>query len=154
MEYISTERAPEPVGPYSQAVVHEGLVWVAGQVALDPASGRPRGETIEEQAELALANVAAILDAAGSSVAKLIRVTVYLADISEFPRFNAVYAGVPRRRAPGSLDPPGRGAAARAQGRGGRGCGSLTGGGGRVPGEARADLPKSPVWLARARPDR
>ena len=92
MEYVSTERAPEPVGPYSQAVVHEGLVWVAGQVALDPMSGRPRGETIEEQAELALANVAAILDAAGSSVAKLIRVTVYLADISEFPRFNAVYA--------------------------------------------------------------
>jgi 2-iminobutanoate/2-iminopropanoate deaminase len=91
VEYVSTRRAPEPVGPYSQAVVHEGLVWVAGQVALDPTSGRPRGETIEEQAELALANVAAILDAAGSSVAKLLRVTVYLADISEFPRFNAVY---------------------------------------------------------------
>jgi 2-iminobutanoate/2-iminopropanoate deaminase len=91
VEYVSTGQAPQPVGPYSQAVVHEGLVWVAGQIALDPAAGRPRGDTIEEQAELALANLAAILGASGSSVAKLIRVTVYLADMSEFPRFNAVY---------------------------------------------------------------
>jgi 2-iminobutanoate/2-iminopropanoate deaminase len=91
MEYVSTQGAPRPVGPYSQAVVHEGLVWVAGQVALDPETGQPRGETIEDQAELALANLAAILRAAGSSVASLLRVTIYLADISEFARFNAVY---------------------------------------------------------------
>jgi 2-iminobutanoate/2-iminopropanoate deaminase len=91
VEYVATREAPQPVGPYSQAVIHEGLVWVAGQVALDPETGRPRGETIEEQAELALANVGAILRAAGSDVDKLVRVTVYMADLSEFARFNAVY---------------------------------------------------------------
>ncbi len=91
MEYISTQEAPAPVGPYSQAVLHDGVVYVAGQVALDPQTGRPRGETIEEQTELALSNLAAILRKAGSSVEKLLRVTVYVADISEFARFNAVY---------------------------------------------------------------
>ncbi len=91
MEYISTQEAPAPVGPYSQAVLHDGVVYVAGQVALDPQTGRPRGETIEEQTELALSNLAAILREAGSCVGKLLRVTVYVADISEFARFNAVY---------------------------------------------------------------
>lgn len=91
IERVQTETAPRPVGPYAQAVVCGGLVFVSGQVALDPKTGRPRGETIEEQSELALANLGAVLRAAGSGVDRLLRVTVFLADMGDFGRFNPVY---------------------------------------------------------------
>lgn len=91
MEPVFTPDAPKPVGPYSQAVVHGGLVFVSGQVALDATTGKIRGETIEEQAETALGNLEAILTAAGSGVDRLLRVTVFLSSMAEFGRFNAVY---------------------------------------------------------------
>jgi 2-iminobutanoate/2-iminopropanoate deaminase len=88
---IHSERAPRPVGPYSQAVVHGGLAWLSGQVALHPETGRVAGDTVEEQTERVLQNLSAVLEAAGSSWDRVLRVTVYLADIGEFGRFNAVY---------------------------------------------------------------
>jgi 2-iminobutanoate/2-iminopropanoate deaminase len=92
--HVFTERAPRPVGPYSQAVVHGGVAYLAGQVALDPATGKVRGETIEEQTEQVLANLGAVLAAAGTSWDRVLRTGVFLADMSEFARFNAVYARV------------------------------------------------------------
>ena len=94
MEYVFTQHAPRPVGPYSQAVVQGGVAYLAGQVALDPGTGRPSGDGIEEQTERALANLAAVLAAAGSSWDRVLRVGVYLADMQDFPRFNAVYERV------------------------------------------------------------
>ena len=91
MERIFTEEAPRPVGPYSQAIVHGDLVFVAGQVALDPASGKVRGETIEEQTRQTLENLDAVLRASRSGLDRLLRVTVFLSDLDEFSRFNRVY---------------------------------------------------------------
>ena len=91
MERIFTEQAPRPVGPYSQAIVHGDLVFVAGQVALDPASGKVRGETIEEQTRQTLENLDAVLRASRSGLDRLLRVTVFLSDLDEFSRFNRVY---------------------------------------------------------------
>ena len=91
---ISTEGAPRPAGHYSQALVHDGLVYVAGQLPVDPASGAIVGGAVEAQAERVLANLAAILEAAGSDLDRVLRVTVYIADIGLWGRFNQVYAGV------------------------------------------------------------
>jgi len=94
MKTIETPHAPRPAGHYSQAVVHGGIVFVAGQLPIDPASpGRPAGD-VEEQTERALRNVAAILDAAGSGLDRLLSVTVYVADVALWPRVNAAYARV------------------------------------------------------------
>jgi 2-iminobutanoate/2-iminopropanoate deaminase len=92
MKTIQSPDAPAPVGPYSQAVVHGGVAYLSGQVPLDPASGRLSGDTIEEQTRRVLANLAAVLAAAGSSWSQVLRVTVYLADIADFAAFNRVYA--------------------------------------------------------------
>ena len=89
---ISTPHAPAPAGHYSQAVIHNGIVYVAGQLAIDPITGDKRLGAIEEQVEQALRNVAAILEAAGSDLAHVLKTTVYIADISLWPRVNAVYA--------------------------------------------------------------
>jgi 2-iminobutanoate/2-iminopropanoate deaminase len=94
IRHVFTDRAPRPVGPYSQAVVYGGVAYLAGQVALDPATGKVRGETIEEQTEQVLANLGAVLAAAGTSWDRVLRTGVFLADMSEFARFNAVYARV------------------------------------------------------------
>lgn len=94
MKSVETPRAPHPAGHYSQAIVHGGLVFVAGQLPHDVAApGRPPGEA-EEQTERALRNVEAILEAAGSGLDLLLSVTVYVADISLWPRVNAAYARV------------------------------------------------------------
>jgi 2-iminobutanoate/2-iminopropanoate deaminase len=92
MKTISTPRAPTPAGHYSQAIVHGGLVYVAGQLAIEPTTGEKRLGAIEEQTEQVLRNVAAILEAAGSDLAHVLKTTVYIADISLWPRVNAVYA--------------------------------------------------------------
>lgn len=92
IRHVLTDRAPKPVGPYSQAVVYGGVAYLAGQVALDPATGKVRGETIEEQTEQVLANLGAVLAAAGTSWDRVLRTGVFLADMSEFARFNSVYA--------------------------------------------------------------
>ena len=91
MEQISTPDAPKPVGAYSQAIVHGGLVFVSGQVALDPGSGSVVGSSIEEQTERVLRNLEAILTAAGSSLDRLLRITVFLSRLDEFARFNRTY---------------------------------------------------------------
>ena len=94
MKSVETPRAPHPAGHYSQAIVHGGLVFVSGQLPHDVAApGRSPGEA-EEQTERALRNVEAILEAAGSGLDLLLSVTVYVADISLWPRVNAAYARV------------------------------------------------------------
>lgn len=89
---ISTERAPGAVGPYSQAIVSGGFVWVSGQIALEPATGQMVQGEIEDETRQVLANLRAVLDAAGSSLDRVVRATVYLTDLSDFDRVNAVYA--------------------------------------------------------------
>lgn len=91
MKMIHTDRAPAAVGPYSQAVVSGGLVYTAGQIALDPVSGAVAGATVEEQAEQIMKNLAAVLEAAGSAFEKTVKTTCFLADMDDFAAFNAVY---------------------------------------------------------------
>jgi 2-iminobutanoate/2-iminopropanoate deaminase len=80
------------VGPYSQAVQAKDLIFASGQIPLDPASGKLVPGDIEAQAEQVIANLSAVLEAAGSSLQRVVRTTVYLVDLSHFPRVNAVYA--------------------------------------------------------------
>jgi 2-iminobutanoate/2-iminopropanoate deaminase len=89
---VRTADAPEPVGPYSQAVVHGGLVFASGQIPLDPATGQRVEGGIEEQAEQVIANLSAVLRAAGSSLERVVKASVFLTDLSLFPRVNGVYA--------------------------------------------------------------
>ena len=89
---VATNEAPAAVGPYSQAVTAAGLVWVSGQIPLDPASGRLVAGGIAEQTHRALSNVAAVLAAAGSGLDRVVRVTVYLTDLADFEAMNTVYA--------------------------------------------------------------
>jgi 2-iminobutanoate/2-iminopropanoate deaminase len=89
---VSASGAPTPVGPYSQAIVEGGLVFASGQIPIDPASGKLVDGPIEAQTERVLDNLRAVLEAAGSSLDRVVRASVYLVDLSVFPRVNAVYA--------------------------------------------------------------
>jgi 2-iminobutanoate/2-iminopropanoate deaminase len=91
-EAISTDAAPVAAGPYSQAIRAGDLVFTAGQLGLDPASGEFTADNVAGQAERALANLDAILEAAGSGLDRLVKVTVLLADIGDWPAVNEVYA--------------------------------------------------------------
>ncbi len=91
MHQIVSSNAPAPIGPYSQAVAHGGLLFVSGQIPIEPQTGERVGDSIESQAEQALRNLACILEEGGSSWAKVLRVTVYMTDLQEFARFNTVY---------------------------------------------------------------
>jgi len=91
MDHVLTENAPAPIGPYSQAVGYGDLVFVSGQIPLDPETDKRHGDSIEEQAEQVLSNLESVLDAAGASWETVLRVTVYMTQIEEFSRFNAVY---------------------------------------------------------------
>lgn len=88
---ISTPDAPTPQGPYAQAVEAGGLLFVSGQLPLDPKTGQIVGETIEEQAQTTLENLGAILKAAGLGFEDAVQVRVCLADLGEAPKFNEVY---------------------------------------------------------------
>jgi 2-iminobutanoate/2-iminopropanoate deaminase len=88
---IITSDAPRPAGPYSQAIVAGNTIYVAGQGPMNPTSGRIEGTTFEEQAIQTFENVKAIVEAAGSSLAKVLRVNVYLADLNDFQKMNDVY---------------------------------------------------------------
>jgi 2-iminobutanoate/2-iminopropanoate deaminase len=92
MKAIYTEKAPAAVGPYSQAVVINGLVYTSGQIALDPATGELVGTTIEEQAEQVMKNLVAILESAGTKPENAVKTLCFLTDINDFAAFNAVYA--------------------------------------------------------------
>lgn len=92
MEKIHTEKAPAAVGPYSQAMIVNGLVYTSGQIPLDPATGELVGETIEEQAEQVMKNLVAILEAAGTKPEKVVKTLCFLTDMNDFAAFNEVYA--------------------------------------------------------------
>ena len=92
MEKIHTNNAPAAVGPYSQAMVVNGLVYTSGQIALDPATGELVGTTIEEQAEQVMKNLVAILEAAGTKAENVVKTLCFLTDINDFAAFNEVYA--------------------------------------------------------------
>ena len=92
MEVISTPNAPKPAGHYSQAIVHNNLVYVSGQLPVDPESGEKRIGSIEEQTEQALKNLSEILKAAGSNLNQVMKTTVYISDIELWNQVNAVYA--------------------------------------------------------------
>ena len=92
MHKVSTDKAPAAIGPYSQAIVHNGLVFTSGQIPLSPVSGEVVGTTIEEQTEQVMKNLAAVLAEAGSSMEKAIKSTCFLADMGDFAAFNEVYA--------------------------------------------------------------
>ncbi len=89
---VATDKAPKAIGPYSQAIVTDDVVYTAGQVALDPQSGELVGKTVAEQTEQALKNISAVLAAAGSSLGQVVKTTVYLADMADFAAMNEVYA--------------------------------------------------------------
>ena len=89
---IRSTSAPLPVGPYSQAVACGGLLFLSGQIPLDPGTQKLIAGEIEAQTERVIENLAAVLAAGGCSLADVLRTTVYLADLSLFPRMNAVYA--------------------------------------------------------------
>ncbi len=91
---IQTQDAPIPAGHYSQAVVYNGLVYVAGQLAIDPRTGAKKLGSIEEQTEQALKNVGEILKAAGSDLSRVLKMTVYISDIRLWGAVNEVYARV------------------------------------------------------------
>jgi 2-iminobutanoate/2-iminopropanoate deaminase len=88
---VLTDRAPRPAGPYSQAIVAGDTVYVAGQVAFSPRTGQVVEGGFEEQAVQVFENVKAILDGAGSSIANVVRVNVYLADLANFSKMNEIY---------------------------------------------------------------
>ena len=92
MHSISTEKAPAAIGPYSQGVVVNGLLFASGQIALSPETGELVGSTIEEQAEQVMKNVGALLAAAGTDFDHVVKTTCFLEDIADFAKFNAVDA--------------------------------------------------------------
>jgi 2-iminobutanoate/2-iminopropanoate deaminase len=89
---IQTENAPKAIGPYSQAIRTETMVYTAGQIGLDPVSGELVANGIEEQTRQALANIRNVLEAAGSSIQQVVKTTVFLKDMNDFSKMNAVYA--------------------------------------------------------------
>jgi len=89
---VVTDAAPKAIGPYSQAITMDSLVFTAGQVALDPQSGELVGRTTAEQTEQVFANLEAVLAAAGTALGNVVKTTVYLADMADFAQMNEVYA--------------------------------------------------------------
>ncbi|MFN6999494.1 MAG: RidA family protein [Elioraea tepidiphila] len=89
---ISTPNAPAAIGPYSQAIMAGNTLYLAGQIAIDPVTNQVRSGTIEEETKLVLDNLKAVLEAAGMTMANIVSTTVFMADLKEFPRMNAVYA--------------------------------------------------------------
>ena len=90
-QVVATERAPKAIGPYSQAVVHNGLAYLSGQIPLDPATGQMVEGDIAVQTERVLENLKAVLEACGSSLGQVLKTTVFLKDMGEFPKMNEVY---------------------------------------------------------------
>lgn len=94
MNVVSTPKAPKPAGHYSQAVIHHGVVYVAGQLGYNPADPQAGPGSIEEQTEQTLRNIEAILQAAGSGLQQVLQATVYVTDMALWGRVNDVYARV------------------------------------------------------------
>jgi 2-iminobutanoate/2-iminopropanoate deaminase len=92
-ETVSTKNAPGAVGPYSQAVKYGNMVYTAGQIALDPATGQMVDGGIKEQAHQVFANLKAVLEAAGTSLDNVVKTTVFITDMDKFGEVNEVYGG-------------------------------------------------------------
>ena len=92
LKKIATDKAPAAIGPYSQAIMVDKILFTSGQIPLDPASGLIVGENITEQAELVMKNLGAILAEAGTDYTKVVKTTCFLADMGDFAAFNEVYA--------------------------------------------------------------
>ena len=92
LKKVSTDNAPEAIGPYSQAIVCGNMVFTSGQIPINPASGNVEATTIEGQAEQVMKNLGAVLATAGSGFEKAVKTTCFLADMGDFAAFNAVYA--------------------------------------------------------------
>jgi 2-iminobutanoate/2-iminopropanoate deaminase len=88
---IATDQAPKAIGPYSQAIVHNGLAFLSGQIPTDPATGQMVEGGVEAQTEQVLKNLAAVLAACGSSMEQVLKTTVFLKDMGEFAKMNEVY---------------------------------------------------------------
>ena len=91
MKKVYTKNAPDAIGPYSQAVICGNMVFTSGQIAIDPADGQVHAVTIEEQTEQVCKNLSEVLNAAGSSLDKVVKTTCFLADMNDFAAFNGVY---------------------------------------------------------------
>ena len=91
MEYVSTKKAPGAIGPYSQAIVAGGTVYTSGQIAIVPETGAVEAADIAGQSDQVCRNLAAVLEAAGSSLEKVVKTTCFLADMGDFAAFNEVY---------------------------------------------------------------
>ena len=92
MRNVWSDGAPAPVGPYSQAVVCDGWIFASGQIPLDPASGKLVDGNVEAQTRRVLANLRAVIEAAGVGLDAVVRTTIYLTDLGDFQRVNAIYA--------------------------------------------------------------
>ena len=90
---VCTKNAPGAIGPYSQAVIAGGMVYTSGQIAIDPATGNMVEGGVKEQTEQVCKNVKALLEAAGTSIEKVVKTTCFLADMADFAAFNEIYAG-------------------------------------------------------------
>lgn len=93
MKIVSTNNAPGAIGPYSQAVIAGGMVYTSGQIAINPATGNMVEGGVKEQTEQVCKNVKALLEAAGTSIEKVVKTTCFLADMADFAAFNEIYAG-------------------------------------------------------------
>lgn len=92
MKVVYTEKAPAAIGPYSQAMILNGVLFTSGQIPVNPATGEINGNTIETQAEQVMKNLGEVLKEAGSSFEKAVKTTCFLADMGDFAKFNEVYA--------------------------------------------------------------
>lgn len=92
MDYVSSEQAPKAIGPYSQAVKHDGILYTSGQIALDPATGNLVEGDFAAQARRVFENLKAVLAAGGSDFSRVLRATVFLQDMADFQTLNGIYA--------------------------------------------------------------
>ena len=92
MKVVYTDKAPAAIGPYSQAMILNGVLFTSGQIPVDPATGEISGDTIEVQAEQVMKNLCEVLKEAGSSFENAVKTTCFLADMGDFAKFNEVYA--------------------------------------------------------------
>lgn len=92
MKVVYTDKAPAAIGPYSQAIIMNSILFTSGQIPVDPATGEISGDTIEAQAEQVMKNLGEVLKEAGTSFEKAVKTTCFLADMGDFAKFNEVYA--------------------------------------------------------------
>jgi 2-iminobutanoate/2-iminopropanoate deaminase len=92
MTIILTPNAPQPIGPYSQAIREENLIFCSGQIALDPKTGVMKNSSIEEETHQVLANLSEVLKAGGSDIFSIIKTTIFLTDMNDFAKVNELYA--------------------------------------------------------------